>query len=66
MSAEDVALSGGKEVDMTEYLDTWRISFDDRAMTFSRSKTKFTDFVCSRMVMDTENLEIYQVTNWKY
>ena len=30
MFADDILLCGGKEVDMTEYLDTWRKSLRER------------------------------------
>ena len=32
MFADDIVLCGGREVDMTEYLDTWRKSLEERGM----------------------------------
>ena len=34
----------GKEVDMAEYVDTWRKSLEERRMGVSRPKTQFVDF----------------------
>ena len=44
MFADDIVLCGGREVDMTEYLDTWRQSLEERGMRLSRPKTQFMDF----------------------
>ena len=44
MFADDIVLCGGREVDMTEYLDTWRKSLEERGMKVSRPKTQFMDF----------------------
>ena len=44
MHADDIVLCGGREVDMTEYLDTWRKSLEERGMRVSRPKTQFMDF----------------------
>ena len=41
MFADDIVLCGGREVDMTEYLDTWRKSLEERGMMVSRPKTQF-------------------------
>ena len=44
MIADDIVLCGGREVDMTEYLDTWRKSLGrERGMMLSRPKTQFMD-----------------------
>ena len=40
MFADDIVLCGGREVDMTEYLDTWRTSLEERGMRVSRPKTQ--------------------------
>ena len=40
MFADDIVLCGGREVDMTEYLDTWRNSLEERGMRVSRPKTQ--------------------------
>ena len=44
MFADDIVLCGGKEVDMTDYLDTWRKSLQERGMRVIRPKTQFMDF----------------------
>ena len=44
MFADDIVLCGGREVDMTEYLDTWRKSLEERGMRLSRPKTQFMNF----------------------
>ena len=44
MFADDIVLCGGREVDMTEYLDTWRKSLEERGMRICRPKTQYMDF----------------------
>ena len=44
MFADDIVLCGGREVDMTEYLDTWRQYLEERGMRLSRPKIQFMDF----------------------
>ena len=44
MFADDIVLCRGREVDMTEYRDTWRKSLEERGMRVSRPKTQFMDF----------------------
>ena len=44
MFADDIVLCGGREVDMTEYLDTWSKSLEERGMRVSRPKTQYMDF----------------------
>ena len=44
MFAGDIVLCVGREVDMSEYLDTWRKSLEERGMRVSRPKTQFMDF----------------------
>ena len=44
MFAGDIVLCGGKEVDVTEYLDTWRKSIDERGMRVTRTKTEIYGF----------------------
>ena len=44
MFADNIVFCGGKEADMTEYLDTWRKSLEERGMRLSRPKTQFMDF----------------------
>ena len=40
MFADDIALCGRKEVDMTQYLNTWRKSLEERGMP----NTQFMEF----------------------
>ena len=44
MFADDIALCGDDETDMTEYLETWRNALEERGMRISRPKTQFMDF----------------------
>ena len=44
MFADDIVLCGGKEVDVTEYLDMWRKSIDERGMRVTRPKTEIYGF----------------------
>ena len=44
MFADDIVLCGDDETDMTEYLEAWRRSLEDRGMRISRPKTQFVDF----------------------
>ena len=58
MFAYDIVLCGGREVDMTEYLDTWRKSLEEIGMRVSRPKTR------EPVNIPGEELEI--VTHFKY
>ena len=42
--ADDIVLCGDKDVDMTEYLESWRKELEERGMRVSRPKTQFVDF----------------------
>ena len=44
MFADDIALCSDDETDMTEYLDTWRKSLEERGMRISGPKPQFMDF----------------------
>ena len=44
MFADDIAICGDGETDMTEYLETWRRALEDRGMRISRPKTQFIEF----------------------
>ena len=44
MFADGIVLCGYDQVDMTEYLETWRRSLEDRRMRISRPNTQFIDF----------------------
>ena len=52
MTGDDIALCGGKEVDITDYLDTWRNALEENVMRFIRTKTQF-------MVINTCGTKIY-------
>ena len=36
MFVDDIVLCGGRDVDMTDYLDMWRQSLEERGMRVSR------------------------------
>ena len=56
MFADDIVLCGGREVDMTVYLDTWRKSLEERGMRVSRPKTQFMDLnILNRVNKETES-----------
>ena len=42
--ADDIVLCGDKDVDMTEYLESWRKVLEERGMRVSRPKTQFMEF----------------------
>ena len=44
MFVDDIVLCGGRDVDMTDYLDMWRKSLEERGMRVSRPQTQFMDF----------------------
>ena len=72
MFADDIVLCGGREVDMTEYLDTWRKSLEERGMRVSRPKTQFMDFNFeqsqqgNREPVKILGEELERVTHFKY
>ena len=72
MFADDIVLCGGREVDMTEYLDTWRKSLEERGMRLSRPKTQFMDFNFeqnqegNREPVKILGEELERVTHFKY
>ena len=72
MFADDIVLWGGREVDMTEYLDTWRKSLEERGMRISRPKTQFMDFNFeknqqgNREPVNILGEELERVTHFKY
>ena len=72
MFADDIVLCGGREVDMTEYLDTWIKSLEERGMTVSRPKTQFMDFNFeqsqqgNREPVNILGEELERVTHFKY
>ena len=44
MFADNIVLCGDDDTDMTEYLETWRRTLEDRDMRISTPKTQFIDF----------------------
>ena len=72
MFADDIGLCGGREVDMTEYLESWRKSLEERGMRVSRPKTQFMDFNFelnkqgNREPIKILGEELERVTHFKY
>ena len=72
MFEDDIVLCGGREVDMTENLDTWRKSLEERGMRLSRPKTQFMDFNFeqnqqgNREPVKILGEELERVTHFKY
>ena len=72
MFADDIVLCGGREVGLTEYLDTWRKSLEERGMRISRPKTQFMGFNFeqnqqgNREPVKILGEELERVTNYKY
>ena len=72
MFADDMVLCGCREVDMTEYLDTWRKSLEERGMRVSRPKTQSMDFNFeqsqqgNREPVNILGDELERVTHFKY
>ena len=48
MFVDDIVCCGYKEVDTTEYVETWRKSLEERRMRVSRPKTQYVDFAFER------------------
>ena len=42
--ADDIVFCGDKDVDMTEYLESWRKALEERGIRVSRPNTQFMDF----------------------
>ena len=55
MFADDIALCGDGETDMTEYLETWRRALEDRGMRISRPKTQFMDLILDMTITKEES-----------
>ena len=72
MFADDIVLCGGREVHMTEYLDTWRKYLEERGMRVSRPKTQFMDFHFEKSQQGNREPvkilgeELERVTHFKY
>ena len=72
MFADDIVLCGGREVDMTAYLDTLTKSLEESGMRVSMAKTQFMDFNCehnqqgNREPVKILGEELERVTHFKY
>ena len=55
MFADNIVLFGGREVDMTEYLETWRKSLQERGMRISRPKLNLWISILNRINKETES-----------
>ena len=71
--ADDIVLCGDKDVDMTEYLESWRKALEERGMRVSRPKTQFIDFSFeqnnaqgNRTQVKILGEEVERVTHFKY
>ena len=70
--ADDIVLCGDKDVDMTEYLESWRKALGERGMRVSRPKTQFMDFSFeqnaqgNRPQVKSLGEEVERVTHFKY
>ena len=70
--ANDIVLCGDKDVDMTEYLESWRKALEDRGMRVSRPKTQFMDFSFEQNAQGNRpqvkilGEEVERVTHFKY
>ena len=70
--ADDIVLCGDKDVDMTEYLETWRKALEERGMRVSRPKTQFMDFSFEQNAQGNRpqvkilDEEAERVTHFKY
>ena len=53
MFADDIALCGDDETDMTKYLETWRNALEKRGI--SRPKTQFMDFNLGMIMVKKES-----------
>ena len=53
--ADDIVLCGDKDMDMTEYLESWRKALEERGMPVSRPKTQFMDFLSNIMPKETNH-----------
>ena len=56
MFADDIVLCGGRELDMTEYLDTWRTYLEERGMRVSRRKLNLWISILNGINKETEML----------
>ena len=69
---DDIMLCGDKDVDMTEYLESWRKALEERGMRVSRPKTQFMDFSLGQNAQGNRpqvkilGEEVERVTHFKY
>ena len=72
MIADDIVLCGDKDVDMTEYLESWGKALEERRMRVSRPKTHFMDFSFEQNAQGNRpqvkilGEEVERVTHFKY
>ena len=70
--ADDIVLCGDKDVDMTEYLESWRKALEERGMRVSRPKTQFMDYSFEQNAQGNRpqvkilGEEVERVTHFKY
>ena len=70
--ADDIVLCGDNDVDMTEYLESWRKALEERGMRVSRPKTQFMEFSFeqnaqgNRPQVQILGEEVERVTHFKY
>ena len=70
--ADVIVLCGDKDVDMTEYLESWRKALEERGIRVSRLKTQFMDFSFeqnaqgNRPQVNILGEEVEMVTHLKY
>ena len=70
--ADDIVLCGDKDVDMTEYLESWRKALEESGMRVSRPNTQFMDFSFeqnaqrNRPQVKILGEEVERVTHFKY
>ena len=61
--ADHIVLCGDNDVDMTEYLESWRKALEERGLRVSRPKTQFMDFSFEQKIIGEE---VEKVTHFKY
>ena len=70
--ADDIVLCGCKDVDMTEYVESWRKSLEERGMRVCRPTSQFMDFSFeknaqgNRPQVNIIGEEVDRVTHFKY
>ena len=70
--AEDIVLCGDNDVDMTEYMESWKKALEERGMRVSRPKTQFMDFSFEQNAQGNRTQvkilgeDVERVTHFKY